>query len=130
MVWQVELTKGAYKTLSKMEKQDRKAIIAALERMIVEPQLAAIVEEEPLIPKENVVARNVRVGGKWLDLQGVKEEWVTFDNNFIEGDPGFLDPANLNFQLREDSPVYPLGFKRIPVERIGLCMDEYRTFLE
>ncbi len=42
MVWQVELTKGAYKTLSKQEKQDCKAIIAALERMIVEPGLMDI----------------------------------------------------------------------------------------
>ena len=30
------------------------------------------------------------------------------------------NPDNMNFQLRDDSRAYKLGFKRIPVEKIGL----------
>ncbi len=93
------------------------------------PKLAVILEDEPLIPKGNVIARNIRVGGEWLNLQGVKKEWVTFQNNFIEGDPGFVDAENNNFQLKDDSPVFELGFQRIPIEKIGLQLDEYRKEL-
>ena len=51
------------------------------------------------------------------------------DNTIIDKDPGFVDLENKNFQLKEDSPAYKLGFKRIPVEKIGLYIDEYRTYL-
>ena len=47
-------------------------------------------------------------------------------DNYTEGDPGFVDAAKLNYQLREDSPAYKSGFKRIPFEKIGLYKDEYR----
>ncbi len=91
------------------------------------PKLATILENDPLVPKGNVIARNVNFGGKWLNLQGVKREWVTFTDNYTEGNPGFVDPENMNFQLTEDSPVYKIGFKRIPIEKIGLYKDEYRS---
>jgi hypothetical protein len=44
---------------------------------------------------------------------------VHIQDNFIEGEPGFVDAAQGNFQLRDDSPVYKLGFKPIPMEQIG-----------
>jgi len=50
-------------------------------------------------------------------------------NMLIDGDPGFIDSSNENFQLKEDSPAFKLGFERIPVEKIGLYLDEYRTSL-
>ena len=31
-----------------------------------------------------------------------------------------MDAAQLNFQLRDDSPACKLGFQRIPIEKIGL----------
>ena len=40
-------------------------------------------------------------------------------------DPGFIDVDHENFQLREDLPAYKLGFKRIPIEKIGLYKDQY-----
>ena len=57
----------------------------------------------------------------------------TLENNgnmVIDTDPGFVDLENENFQLREDSPAYKLGFKRIPMEKIGLYVDEYRKTLK
>jgi hypothetical protein len=44
-------------------------------------------------------------------------------------DPGFIDKADLNFQLSDDSPVYKElpEFKKIPFAAIGLYIDEYRT---
>ncbi|MBT4484427.1 MAG: right-handed parallel beta-helix repeat-containing protein, partial [Candidatus Latescibacteria bacterium] len=51
------------------------------------------------------------------------------ENRIIETDPGFVDLENENFQLRDDSPAYALGFKKIPIEKIGLYIDEYRKSL-
>lgn len=99
------------------------------------PYLVNILEDEPAEPKYNVVARNVCMGGKWLYLKRDQkgkpplEQLVTFKDNWTEGDPGFVDAANLNFQLRDDSPVYKKipGFQKIPFEKIGLYQDELRA---
>ncbi len=90
------------------------------------PELATILESDPAVPLGNRVVRNVSVGGRWLDLQGVKKEWVHFEDNLVDIDPHFVDPENMNFQLQEDSPAYELGFQRIPMECIGLYKDKWR----
>jgi len=137
------------------------------------PWLPKILSEgdDPAMPYENVVVRNISYGGKWmgmsseLDFSTVRvkdnliadpviftwrEQFQEQDkgykeykfgdsemtnlledngNMIINTDPGFIDVDNENFQLREDSPAYKLGFKRIPVEEIGLYKDRYRTNL-
>ena len=50
-------------------------------------------------------------------------------NMVIDTDPGFVDLGNENFQLKDSSPAYKLGFKRIPIEKIGLYVDQYRKSL-
>lgn len=73
-------------------------------------------------PRRNIFDGNVlvkyeetfRMVGKWAQAD--------FGENYItQKDPGFVDLANLNFQLRDDSVVYRElpGFKRIPFEQIG-----------
>ncbi|MBI4417129.1 MAG: right-handed parallel beta-helix repeat-containing protein [Ignavibacteriales bacterium] len=47
-------------------------------------------------------------------------------NLFLEGNPGFVDIRAKDFRLRDDSSAYRTGFKRIPLERIGLYEDELR----
>jgi hypothetical protein len=42
------------------------------------------------------------------------------DNTFINKDPGFVDLKNENFQLRDNSPAFKIGFKNIPIEKIGI----------
>ncbi len=54
---------------------------------------------------------------------------LTPDNRVLDGDPGFVDLKGENFQLRDDSPAYQLGFQRIPIEKISLYVDEYRRSL-
>lgn len=59
-------------------------------------------------------AREVYANGDTLiarELQG---------NTIMQGDPGFVDLKALDFRLRDDSPAFGLGFKRIPVERMGM----------
>jgi len=84
------------------------------------PKLAGILADDPAAPKGNVVARNVSVGGRWDGVHGAARKYVTFKDNLVGKDPHFVDRAKGNFQLRDDSPAYKLGFKRIPIEKIGL----------
>lgn len=50
-----------------------------------------------------------------------------FDRGSLNADPRFVDPASDNFQLRDDSPAYKLGFQRIPMEQIGLYRSPLRA---
>lgn len=63
-------------------------------------------------------------GGIWT-----WEKWQAagFDRNSIIANPRFVDPENDDYQLRNDSPAYRQGFKRIPIEKIGLYQDELRA---
>ena len=60
-----------------------------------------------------------------------KGEWVTAGDWITNEDPGFVNSANLDFQLRDDSPVFDCipDFEKIPFERIGLCTDQFREDL-
>jgi hypothetical protein len=41
------------------------------------------------------------------------------DRNSVIADPQFVDPARDDYRLRPGSPAFALGFKPIPVEKIG-----------
>jgi hypothetical protein len=41
-------------------------------------------------------------------------------------DPGFVDPDNGDYRLKEDAPGRATGFEEIPLNQIGLVKDEYR----
>jgi len=87
------------------------------------PRLVNILEDEPAAPKGNIVRRNICSGGEWLELYSVNKKMVTWEDNLIDKEPGFVDKANMNFQLKDDSRAYKLGFKPIPLEKIGLLED-------
>ena len=94
------------------------------------PVLLNLYKDEPGAPKYNTIERNISFGGKWLNIYSPNyDKTITFRDNLVDADPGFVDPAHEDFRLRADSPAWKLGFKRIAVERIGLQMDEYRTAL-
>jgi hypothetical protein len=42
-------------------------------------------------------------------------------------DPRFVDVARDDFRLKPDSPAFALGFKPIPVEKIGPYADDLRA---
>jgi len=52
-------------------------------------------------------------------------------NIHYDNDPGFVDLARLDLRLRPDATVFRdlPAFQPIPVEKIGLYLDEYRTRL-
>jgi hypothetical protein len=47
-------------------------------------------------------------------------------NVLMNKDPGFVDLKRGNLQLRDNSPAFKMGFRRIPMEQIGLMVDEFR----
>ncbi|NOZ23103.1 MAG: right-handed parallel beta-helix repeat-containing protein [Planctomycetes bacterium] len=60
-----------------------------------------------------------------IDKLPPEESWAKwqemgFDKNSIIADPLFVDPAKDDYRLRPESPALKLGFKPIPVEKIGL----------
>ena len=91
------------------------------------PELVNLLQDRPDFPKGNHVLRNVRVGGQWLELlDGLEQKDIDIRDNFTEGDPGLVAPDRRDYHLKPDSPVLKLGFKPIPLKRIGLYADEYR----
>lgn len=83
------------------------------------PELATLLQDEPAMPKNNRIVRNLCFGGEWLHLlDGLNDKIVHLQDNFV-GDPGFLAPEKGDFRLKEDSPAWRLGFKPIPLEKIG-----------
>ena len=91
------------------------------------PELVHIRDQHPAEPLGNKILRNVSFGGKWIDLEKTAEAGAKIEYNLVDQDPGFVDAANLNFQLKSDSPAWALGFQRIPIEKIGLYDDPFRA---
>ena len=57
------------------------------------------------------------------------EAWQSmgFDQHSVVADPLFVDPDKDDYRLRPDSPAFKLGFKRIPVDKIGPYKDAIRA---
>ena len=91
------------------------------------PKLPPILDENPKAPCGNVVRRNVFWRNRWNDINGKAKPLVKLEDNLIDEDPHLVDEEHMNFQLRDDSPAYKLGFKRVPIEKIGLYQDERRA---
>lgn len=92
------------------------------------PQLLALYSDEPAIAKGNVIARNISVGGRWLDLaDGLTDEVVKLQDNLVDADPHFVDREKGDFRLKEDSPAFALGFDPIPINKMGLYQSDQRA---
>ena len=91
------------------------------------PQLVNTLDQNPMAPVGNVIARNICVGGRWGDFEASAKPLITFQDNLIDEDPHFVDAANLNFNLRPDSPALTLGFKPLPLNKIGLYQSAARA---
>ncbi len=84
------------------------------------PKLPTILEKEPKAPEGNLIARNICVGGKWDEIESIARPYLTLEDNLLDTDPLFVNAADLDFRLKEYSPAFKIGFKPIPVEKIGL----------
>ena len=95
------------------------------------PALAGVLGDDPGHPKGNVISHNICVGGAWdvfylSTANDFVRKLVTMEDNLTEGDPGLIAPQTGDFRLKEDSPARTLGFKPIPLDKIGPYRDEDR----
>lgn len=91
------------------------------------PELVGILDDDPGTPKRNHIVRNISVGGKWDDIDSKTRVHQVVAGNFLDEDPHFIDRAGGDFRLRADSPAQEIGFRSIPVIRIGLYRDRRRA---
>jgi hypothetical protein len=76
-------------------------------------------------------------GTFWVDDVELREavpmsEWEAWqalglDQHSVIGDPLFVNPAAGDYRLKPGSPALALGFKPIPVEKIGPYWDDLRA---
>ncbi len=100
------------------------------------PELVGILDDNAAAPKGNRVVRNVSFGGKWDGVHGGAREYQTVENNLVDVAPGFAfadrigegnHPPAADFTLKPDSPAWAIGFKKLPLEKIGLHEDDTRA---
>ncbi len=93
------------------------------------PELVDILDDEILLPKGNVIARNIVWGGYGIWVEGAAQPGLRRENNLEQEDPRFVDESRLDFRLRADSPALKLGFEPLPLEQIGLKTSPLRKRL-
>jgi len=95
------------------------------------PQLVNILEDEPAAPKGNIIRRNICVGGRWIDIEEKAKPYVLIADNLVDVEPQvlFVNASKGDYRLKANSPAIKIGFKPIPLERIGLYRDEWRANL-
>ena len=91
------------------------------------PELLDILEDEPLAPKGNSMARNVCWGGPWGQTQREAMPHVKFEDNLVDVDPLFAGEPPADFRLAEESPAHNFGFQNIPLEKIGVYQSDDRA---
>jgi hypothetical protein len=85
------------------------------------PSLVNYFEDSPGLPKRNFINNTVFVNVE--KIHNGKPEWSYIGESYsVDGDPGFVDMENMNFELKPDSEVFKQlpGFKPIPFSKIGV----------
>jgi hypothetical protein len=90
------------------------------------PGLATLLDDQPEAPRRNVIRRNVAVGGVWKRIEPTAEVGTLLEDNLVDVDPRFVDATRGDYRLRADSPAWAIGFRPIPLERIGIVADDWR----
>lgn len=92
-----------------------------------------------VMPHQGVIANNAAVACRsafnWREVKNGRtvpvKDYSTGPHKIYQNDPGFNNPAALDYGLRGDAAILKdmPAFKAIPFERIGLQIDEYRKTL-
>lgn len=91
------------------------------------PELVGILEDQPLAPKGNVVARNICWGSDWGWFEQAALELIRFEDNLIGTDPRFVGEPADGFRLAPDSPAWTVRFRAPQFSRIGVYASRDRA---
>ena len=66
-----------------------------------------------------------------MDIEEKAKPYVLIEGNLIDVAPQvlFMNAEKGDYRLKPNSPAVKIGFKPIPLERIGLYRDEWRANL-
>jgi len=90
------------------------------------PELVNILDDEPNKAKYNEFLCNIHYAPatnvNWITLTSLSftTAYLTFTNNWMRGNPLFVDYANKDFQIADNSIVWQMGFQEIPIDDIGI----------
>ncbi|MGQ9696960.1 MAG: right-handed parallel beta-helix repeat-containing protein [Armatimonadota bacterium] len=85
------------------------------------PKLATILDDEPAQAKGNRILRNICVGGKWIELfDGLDDRVVEIRNNLTDASEDMLVVESGVLKLKNAALAARIGFRPIPVGRMGL----------
>ncbi|MBR1970523.1 MAG: right-handed parallel beta-helix repeat-containing protein [Clostridia bacterium] len=90
------------------------------------PNMMAMLEDEPNVPKYNTMHNNLVVNGEEFKLTQINENLIDMKNNYVTGkNPGFKDMMLGNYNLREDSIVFTEipGFVAPDMNKMGRYKD-------
>ena len=103
------------------------------------PEMATLLESHPELPLRTKFTGNLVwiKKGEAISIKMKKENkadttLIKIERNFItDTDPGFVDAASGNFNLKPTSPVFQKipGFPKIDINKMGLYIDRYRKTL-
>ena len=88
------------------------------------PILSDIMKGEPAAPEGNRITTNIAIGEPWEDIEEKARPYLHIENNLVDVDPLFVDAANGDYRLKEDSPAHKIGFKPLPYDKMGLLKKE------
>jgi len=71
-------------------------------------------------PKGQIFLSDVRISEATEMVEWSAWQALGFDTHSIVADPLFVDWKNDDWRLKPESPAFKLGFKAIPVEKIGI----------
>ncbi len=88
------------------------------------PELVTLLNDEPALAKNNCIEQNIFCGGKWRDLKNnLNDSIVCFKNNKVVKECDFYILSGNRIKINPESEIFPNGFKKIPVEKIGIIND-------
>ncbi|MFC1652800.1 right-handed parallel beta-helix repeat-containing protein [Planctomycetota bacterium] len=93
------------------------------------PELVTILEDDPVVPKGNVITRNISCGGEWEDITQAARPYIHLADNWVNTEGLIEGTLSEIHAWQQSTSVLARGFIPIDLGRIGLYLDVHRKEL-